>query len=120
METGIQRQGPQGPGSQVWPRASSGWQPGGRHLESVRLKIGSDLDGRLESVLSDRAHVGQGAAGPGPWPCETPGCPGLSTGPCLSWRLVSLLKDLLSSTLGKRSKRYPSFTSILRSDGRTK
>ena len=25
----------------------------------MRLKLGSDLDGRLESVLSDRAHVGQ-------------------------------------------------------------
>lgn len=119
LETQHPETGPQGPGSQAWPRASPGWQPGGRHLESVRLDIGSDLNGKLESVPSDRAHVGDGAAGPGPQPCETPGCPGLSTGLPFP-RFLSLLKDLLSSTLGKRSKRYPAFTSILRSDGRTK
>lgn len=41
--------------------------PSGRHLDSVRLKMGSELGGRLGSVQSDRACEGQGAAGPGPW-----------------------------------------------------
>lgn len=39
--------------------------PSGRHLDSVRLKIGSELGGRLGSVQSDRASEGQGVAGPG-------------------------------------------------------
>lgn len=50
--------------SQAWTMAGN---PGGRHLESVRLKIGSELGGQLGPVQSGRACVGQRAAGPGPW-----------------------------------------------------
>lgn len=50
--------------SQAWTTAGN---PGGRHLESVRLKIASELGGWLGSVLSGRACVGQRAAGSGPW-----------------------------------------------------
>lgn len=41
--------------------------PGERHLESAKLKIGTELGGRLGSLGSVRsggACVGQGAAGP--------------------------------------------------------
>ena len=60
-------------------RPSGSWKPGldqgltrvatrWKTFESERLKIGSYLGGRTRSVRSDRAYVGQGAAGPGPWP----------------------------------------------------
>lgn len=58
---------------------SESWKPGldqgltrvatrWKTFESERLEIGSCLGGRARSVRSDRACVGQGAAGPGPWP----------------------------------------------------
>lgn len=41
--------------SQFWAMAGN---PGGRHLESVRIKIGSELGGRLASLQSDRTPIG--------------------------------------------------------------
>lgn len=56
--------GPLRSGNHAWTMAGN---PGARRLESVRLKIGSELGGRLGSVRSDRACVGQRAAGHDPW-----------------------------------------------------
>lgn len=69
MGTQSPEAGPLRSRSEVWATAGN---PGGWHVESAKLMIGSELGGGLGSVRSGRAgHVRAGAAGPGPAGLDT-------------------------------------------------